>query len=98
MERWENASRQLVSHMQQGIRRLQEIASDLDRAEIRAGETLRALDKMEQGWRPRSDRYEEALAWMDRGVGLEEISRRTGIGLDELRLIRHLGTGARRAG
>jgi hypothetical protein len=90
MCQWEMSSREFVEQAGYVMEELRELATALERVDIRASDTLRRLESFQQKWRPMGDRYLKAARWLNEGVGLEEVSRRTQIGLDELRLIRGL--------
>jgi hypothetical protein len=98
IRRWEAVSSELAETMRGRVREMGALAEELDRAEIRARGTLTKVKQMENGWAANWETYAAALGWIREGLPLEEVARRSGVGLDELRLIEGLTARARSAG
>jgi hypothetical protein len=90
IHRWEATSRDLLVQMRDRVQELETLVEELDRAEIRASDTIRKLEQMESGWTSSAERYIRALGWIQEGIALEEVAQRTQMNLDELRLIEEL--------
>ena len=98
IRRWETTSRELVQRMQSQVRALETLAADLDRAEIRAAETLERIARMEVNWASSRERYDRASDWIREGTPIQEVAQRTGFGIDELRLMQQLSVAEQSAG
>lgn len=98
IRRWEAVSAELAETMRGRVKEMGALAEELDRAEIRARGTLTKVKQMETGWAANWETYSAALGWIREGLALEEVAQRSGVGLDELRLIEGLTRGARSAG
>lgn len=96
--RWEAVSSELAATMRSRVRDMEALAEELDRAEIRARQTLKKVKRMETGWSANWETYAKALGWIREGVPLEEVARRSGVALDELNLIEGLTARCRSAG
>jgi hypothetical protein len=90
IRRWEAVSAELAETMRGRVREMGALAEELDRAEIRARRTLTEARKMETGWAANWETYAAALGWIREGIALEEVARRSGVGIGELRLIEGL--------
>ena len=90
--RWEQKTLELAGLMESRIRDLQNLADELDRAEIQAAETLQEFLKAKSAWTSNDDQYNQALQWLREGLPLEEVANRCGISVDELRLIQGLSS------
>lgn len=89
VRRWECVSEELVCTMRGRIQELEALLDELDRAEIRAAETLRRLEEA-RGRVPQRDPYGSATSLIRNGAALEEVAVQTGLGMGELRLIKGL--------
>jgi hypothetical protein len=98
IQRWDATSRELVERMHDRLRALETVIADLDRAEIRASETLKRMERMEVNWTSTRQRYDQASDWIRTGTPIEEVAQRTGFGIDELRLMQELSLGEQRTG
>lgn len=98
IRRWETTSKELVQRMQSQVRALETLAADLDRAEIRAAETLERIARTEVNWASSRERYDRASDWIRKGTPIEEVAQRTGFGIDELRLMQQLSVSEQSAG
>jgi hypothetical protein len=90
IQSWESTSQELVERMQDRVRALEKVVADLDRAEIRASETLERIERMEVNWSSNRERYNQASDWIRGGTPIEVVAQRTGFGIDELRLMHAL--------
>ncbi len=86
VRRWECVSEELVCTMRGRLQELEELLEELDRAEIRAAETLRRLEDA-GGRLPQQDPYGRATSLIREGLPLEKVAIQTGLGMGELRLI-----------
>ncbi|MGQ9655860.1 MAG: hypothetical protein ACUVXD_17510 [Thermodesulfobacteriota bacterium] len=86
VRRWECVSEELVCTMRGRLKELETLLEELDRAEIRAGETLKRLEEA-GGLVAQQDPYGRATSLIRDGVALEEVAMKTGLGLGELRTI-----------
>lgn len=91
-EQFQDIARHLMEGLEFRVQKLQEAAEELDRAEIRACETLERLHKAQEGFRSSEASYETALRWLSQGLPAAEVARRSGLGLGELQLIQQLGS------
>lgn len=92
MEQFQDTARELMEGLEGRIQRLQEAAEELDRAEIRACETLDKLHKAKEDFRGGQACYDAAAKWLSQGFSMAEVARRSGLGLGELKLIQQLGS------
>ncbi|MEJ5377202.1 MAG: hypothetical protein WHX93_11535 [bacterium] len=92
---FQDIAKGLMEGMDSRIQRLKEAAEELDRAEIRACETLEKLHKAQEENPIPESSYEVALRWLRQGLSVEEVARKSGLGLGELQLMQHLGSKGR---
>lgn len=92
MQQFQDTARQLMEGLDCRIQKLQEAAEELDRAEIRACETLDKLHKAKEDSPNPQASYDVALEWLRQGFPMEEVARKSGLGLGELKLIQQLGS------
>ncbi len=92
---FQDIAKGLMEGMDSRIHRLKEAAEELDRAEIRACETLEKLHKAQEENPIPESSYEAALRWLRQGLSVEEVARKSGLGLGELQLMQHLGSKGR---
>ncbi len=97
-QRWKDTSEELAGLLRSRLEELEGLTGELDRAEIRAAETLQRMERMEANWISTREFYGRALGCLREGMSPEDVARRTGFGLDELRLIQRLSLTGRRAG
>jgi hypothetical protein len=90
IKNWETTSGDLLVQMRNRVQELENLVEELDRAEIRASDTIRKLEQMESGWTSSAERYIRALGWIREGIPMEEVAQRTQMNLDELRLVEEL--------
>lgn len=86
IRRWEYVSEELVCTMRGRIEELEALLDELERAEIRAAETLKRLEEARRVV-PQPDPYGHATSLIRNGVALEEVAAQTGLGMGELRMI-----------
>jgi hypothetical protein len=97
MTRWETSGEAFLGVMKGRLQELGALGEELERAQVRASETLDRLEQVQAGWGPRGASYGQAKEWIREGVPPEEVARRTGFGVDEVRLIQGLAPAVRRA-
>lgn len=90
---WENSGRELLELMQERLGRLEALHDELERAEIRASETLDRLQRARESLNGAQSVYYQAAKWIREGTPLGEVARRSGLGIGELRLIQGLMKG-----
>lgn len=90
VKRWEGAGRELLGLVEEKVRKVERAAEELDRAEIRACETLYRLERARQSLNGAQSAYGQAARWIRDGIPLEEVARRSGLGMGELRLMQGL--------
>lgn len=90
---WENSGRELLELMQERLGRLEALHDELERAEIRASETLDRLQRARESLNGAQSVYHQAAKWIREGMPLGEVARRSGLGIGELRLMRGLKGG-----
>jgi hypothetical protein len=96
MARWETTARELVANMKCRLTDLESLAEEIDRAEIRASETLAQTERIEAGWSSDLNGHVTALSFLRQGMMPNEVASRTGLPLDELRLIQALSPEGRK--
>jgi len=95
MEQFQDTARELMEGLDRRIQKLQEAAEELDRAEIRACETLDKLQKAKGDCGAGQASYDMAAEWLRQGFPMAEVARRSGLGFGELKLIQELGSRSR---
>jgi hypothetical protein len=98
IDRWQKVGPKVLRLVNARLKELRSLAEELDRSEIRAAETLQRMERGSLGGTAKAEVYQRASGWIREGVALEEIARRTGFGLDELRLIQSLSETSGRVG
>lgn len=98
LRRWEAISSELTETMAGKVREMESLSEELDRAEIRARQTLKKLGRVQSSWASNWETYGRCLGWIREGLPLEEVAKRSGVSLDELRLIQGLSSSSRSAG
>lgn len=91
MRQFQDTVNELMEGLDCRLQKLQEAAEELDRAEIRACETLERLQKAKGNFQGAQASYDAAAQWLRQGFPMAEVARRSGLGLGELELIQHLG-------
>lgn len=90
LREWKDTGEELVAQLEAKVEGLISASEELDRAEMRAMETLERLERVRLALVSGEGAYGPVQEWIAQGVPLEEVARRSGLGIGELRLMKEL--------
>jgi len=87
---WEGSTRELLSAIEIKLQKMASLSEELDRAEMRATETLERLQRAKEALLCAEGAYTAAFELVRKGLPLKEVARRSGLGLAELSFIKEV--------
>jgi len=87
---WERTGRELLTAIEIKLQKMASLSEELDRAEMRATETLERLQRAKEALLCAEGAYTAAFELVRKGLPLREVAKRSGLGLAEVSFIKEV--------
>ncbi len=85
---WERTGRELLLAIESKLQKMASLSEELDRAEMRATETLERLQRAKEALLCAEGAYTAAFELVRKGLPLREVAQKSGLGLAEVSFIK----------